>query len=73
MARAQKINALYLMHARICREEVNMALDVVGELCHKRSCHMNQKEMQRLAKDNFILEIKVQLEKCTDCLASKQT
>ena len=49
-----------------------MALDVVGELCHKRSCHMNQKEMQRLAKDNFILEIKVQLEKCTDCLAHKQ-
>ena len=73
MARAQKINTLYLMHARICREEVNVAADNVGELWHKRLCHMSQKGMQRLAKDNLIPKVKnMQLEKCTNCLAGKQ-
>ena len=73
VARARKINTLYLMHARICREEVNVATDDVGALRHKRLCHMSQKGMQRLADDNLIPEVKnVQLEKCTDCLAGKQ-
>ena len=72
-ARARKINTLYLMHARICREEVNVAADNAGELWHKRLCHMSQKGMRRLANDNLILEVKnVQLEKCSDCLAGKQ-
>ena len=54
------------MHARICREEVNIAVDNAGELWHKRLCHMSQKGMRRLADDNLILEVKnVQLEKCT--------
>ena len=73
MARARKINTQYLMHARICWEEVNVAADNAGELWHKRLCHMSQKGMQRLADDNLIPEVKnVQLEKCTDCLAGKQ-
>ena len=45
VARARKINTLYLMHARICREEVNVAADNAGELWHKRLCHMSQKGM----------------------------
>ena len=73
VARAQKINTLYLMHARICWEEVNVAADNAGELWHKRLCHMSQKGMQRLAEDNLIPEVKnVQLEKCIVCLADKQ-
>ena len=32
MARAHKINTLYLMHAKICWEEVNVATDNDGEL-----------------------------------------
>ena len=36
VARAQKINTLYLMHARICSEEVNVADDNTVELWHKR-------------------------------------
>ena len=36
VARSWKINTLYLMHARICREEVNIAADDAGELWHKR-------------------------------------
>ena len=58
MARARKINTLYLMHARICREEVNVAADNAGELWHKRLCHMSQKGMQRLTDDNLIPEVK---------------
>ena len=73
VARARKINTLYLMHDRISKEEVNVAVDTAGELWHKRLCHMSQKGMRRLADDNLIPEVKnVQLEKCTDCLAGKQ-
>ena len=68
VALARKINTLYLMHAKICREEVNVAADDAGELCH-----MSQKGMRRLADDNLIPEVKnVQLEKRTDCLVDKQ-
>ena len=71
VARARKINTLYLMHTRICREEVNVAAGDASELWHKRLCHMSW--MRRLADDNLITEVKnVQLEKCTDCLAGKQ-
>ena len=73
VARAWKINTLYLMNARIRWEEVNVASDTAGELWHKRLCHMSQKGMRRLAEDNLIPEVKnVHLEKCIDCLASKQ-
>ena len=64
---------MYLMHARICREEVNVVADDAGELWHKSYCHMSQKGMQRFADDNLIPEVKnVQLEKCIYCLAGKQ-
>mgnify|MGYP002776077994 CR=1 FL=1 len=46
------------MHARICREEVNVAADNSGDLWHKRSCHMSQKGMRRLAEGNLIPEVK---------------
>ena len=36
VARARKVNTLYLMNARLCPEEVNVASDIVGELWHKR-------------------------------------
>ena len=45
VARAQKINTLYSMHARVYRNEVNVATDTVGELWHRRLCHMSQKGM----------------------------
>ena len=72
VAQAQKVNTLYLMNARICREEVNVASDTTGELWHKRLCHMSEKGMKRLAEDNLIPVKDVQLEKCTDCLVGKQ-
>ena len=73
VVRALKINTLYLMHGRICREEVNVAADNASELWHKRLSHMSQKGMQVLAVDNLIPEVKnVQLEKCIDFLTGKQ-
>ena len=72
VARARKINTLYLMHTRICREEVNIATEDASELWHKRLCHMSAKGMKRLADDNLIPVKDVHLERCSDCLAGKQ-
>ena len=50
-----------------------MATITVGELWHKRLCHMSEKEMQKVAVDDLIPEVKnVQLNKWTDCLVGKQ-
>ena len=54
VARARKVNMLYLMNAQLCPEEVNVASDTTGELWHKRLCHMSVKRMKRLANDNLI-------------------
>ena len=51
---------------------MNVASDPTGELWHKRLCHMSVKGMKRLADDNLIPVKDVYLERCTDCLASKQ-
>ena len=45
VARARKFNTLYLMNARLCPEDVNVASETVGELWHKRLCHMRVKLM----------------------------
>ena len=54
VARARKINTLFLMNARLCLEEVNVASDTAGELWHKRLFHMSVKGMKRLVDDNLI-------------------
>ena len=73
MARARKTNTLYLMHARLCRNEVNVVSDTAGELWHKRLCHMSEKGMRKLAADDLIPEVKnMHLDKFADCLVGKQ-
>ena len=72
VARARKVNTLYLMSAWLCPEEVNVVFDTAGERCHKRLCHMSEKGMKRLADDNLIPIKDVHLERCTDFLAGKQ-
>ena len=72
VARARKVNTLYLMNARLCPEELNVASDTTGELWHKRLCHMSVKGMKKLADENLIPVKDVHLERCTDCLAGKQ-
>ena len=50
-----------------------MASNTTGELWHKRSCHMSEKRMQKLAADDLVPEVKnVHLDKCADCLACKK-
>ena len=73
VAWARKVNMLYLMNARLCREEVNVVSDTTSELWHKRLCHMSVKGMKKLADDNLIPVKNVHVERCTDCLAGKQT
>ena len=69
----RKTNTLYLKHAWLCRDEVNVVADTTGELWHKRLCHMSEKGMRKFANDNPIPEVKnVQLDKCTNCLGGKQ-
>mgnify|MGYP006982084148 CR=1 FL=1 len=58
MAGAQKTNSLYLMHAQLCLNEVNMAADTTDELWDKRLCQMSEKGMQKLAADDLIPEVK---------------
>ena len=73
VARARKTNTLYLMHARLCRNEVNVATDTTGELWHKRLCHMSEKGMRKLVADDLILEEKnVHLDKYAGCLVGKK-
>ena len=68
VARAKKTNRFYVMHARLCWEEENVAADTVGELWPK-----SEKGMQKLAVDDLVLELKnMNLDKCVDCLAGKQ-
>ena len=44
-----------------------MAVDTVGDLWHKRLCHMSQKGMQMLAGKELLSEVKnVQLDKFAD-------
>ena len=71
--KARKTNTLYLMHARLCRNEVNVATDTTGELWHKRLCHMSEKGMRKLVADDLILEEKnVHLDKYAGCLVGKK-
>ena len=63
VARARKVNTLYLMNARLCPKEVNVISDIIGELWHNRLCHMSEKGMKRLADDNLIPVKNMHLEK----------
>ena len=73
MARAQKQNTLYVMHARLCRGEPNVVSDLDGELSHKRINHMSERGMHMLVEKDFLPEFKcVHLNQCVDCLADKQ-
>ena len=50
VAHARKENTLYVMHARLSRNEANLAADIAGDLWHKRLCHMSQMGMHMLAE-----------------------
>ena len=73
VARVEKTNTLYVMHARLCWEETNVAVDTITELWHKRLCHMSEKGMRKLVIGDLIPEVKsMHLDKCVDYLAGKK-
>ena len=41
VACTKKQNTLYVLHAQLGRDQVNMVVDTTGELWHKRLCHMS--------------------------------
>ena len=62
-----------MLHARLNWDKVNVAADTIGELWHKRLCHMSHKGMQMLPEKELMSELKkVHMDKCHDCLAGKE-
>ena len=73
VAEAQKQGTLYVMHAKLCEDEANMAADSDGELWNKRIGHMSKKGMHILANQKLLPEVKGEhLERCVNCLVGKQ-
>ena len=73
VAQAEKQGTLYVMYAKLCKDEANVAANSSGELWHKRLGHMSERDMYILADKKLLLEVKgVHLEKCVDCLVGKQ-
>ena len=57
MARAQKWGTLYVTHAKLCKNEANMAADSSGELWHKRLGHMSEKGMNNQADKKLLPKV----------------
>ena len=65
VARTQKQNTLYVMHARLCRDKANVVANLDGELWHKRFGHMSRRGMHILVEKDLLPEVKgIHLEKC---------
>ena len=63
---------MYVMHAKLCKDEANVAADSSGEIWHKRLGHMSERGMHILADQKLLPEVKgVHLERCVDCLVEK--
>ena len=58
--RTQKQDTLYAMHAKLCKDEANVAPDPNGELWHKRIGHMSKMKrgMHILAGKKLLSEVK---------------
>ena len=54
VAQAQKHNTLYVTHARLCQDEVNVVADSDGELWHKRVSHMSERGMHILVEKDLL-------------------
>ena len=64
---------MYVVYGRLSRDEANVVADSEGELWHKRLGHMSERGMHILVEMDLLLEVKgMHLEKCLDCLATKQ-
>ena len=73
VARGKKQRSLYVMQARVCNGDVNVAGDASSDLWHNRLGHMGEKGLQILAKKDYLPNFSgMPLYSCVDCLAGKQ-
>ncbi|RDY10773.1 hypothetical protein CR513_04650, partial [Mucuna pruriens] len=73
VAKGKKISKLYWTKALVAKDSVN-AMDMEASLWHQRLSHINEKGLNCLAKKDMLLGLKnAELEKCSHCMAGKQT
>lgn len=73
LARGKKHTSLYLLHATISTDRVNVADDDPARLWHRRLGHMSEKGLSCLIKKNALPDLKsAKLDKCSHCFAGKQ-
>ena len=58
VTRAHKEGTLYMMHARLCKSEVNVVANSNGEIWHKWLGHMSEKGLHMLADQKLLPEVK---------------
>ena len=73
LAKGRKVNTLYVMEAKLIKEDVNVAAKESDiELWHKRLGHISEKGLQVLVKKNFLPSFTGKsLKPCDHCLAGK--
>ncbi|RDX94958.1 hypothetical protein CR513_22583, partial [Mucuna pruriens] len=73
VARGEKISKLYWTKALVAKDGMN-AMDMEASLWHRRLSHINEKGLNCLAKKDMLPRLKnAELEKCSHCMAGKQT
>ena len=72
VARGIKEGKLYVTHAKLCKEEVNLAsMDM--ETWHRKLGHISEKGLHILSRKKLLPNMKgMSLDPCSDCLAGKQ-
>uniref|UniRef100_A0A0D3ADU8 GAG-pre-integrase domain-containing protein n=1 Tax=Brassica oleracea var. oleracea TaxID=109376 RepID=A0A0D3ADU8_BRAOL len=72
MARGRKEGSLYVIQAKLCKEEVNVA-SADMEIWHRRLGHMSEKGLNILSRKKLLPDMKcTYFSPCHDCLAGKQ-
>ncbi|RDX81115.1 hypothetical protein CR513_38247, partial [Mucuna pruriens] len=73
VARGEKISKLYWTKALVAKDSVN-AMDMEASLWYRRLSHISEKWLTCLAKKDMLPRLKnAELEKCSHCMAGKQT
>ena len=73
VAKWEKISKLYWTKALVAKDSVN-TMDMDASLWHRRISHISEKRLNCLAKKDVLPGLKsVELEKCSHCMAGKQT
>nr|KYP54197.1 Retrovirus-related Pol polyprotein from transposon TNT 1-94 [Cajanus cajan] len=73
VARGEKNSKLYWTKALVAKDSVN-AMDMEASLWHRRLSHISEKGLNCLAKKDVLQGLKsAELEKCSHCMAGKQT